>query len=190
MSNKSDNPVYRKDIFALLESMILTDAWRDLNTNSRRYTWPSRGKSSWLDYWSISEHLLNNLANYKILPGLHSDNSILKISLVNNILNRGKVFWKFNTSLLHDQEYVTNIKEIINDCETEYSDLEDKGLAWEMTKLKIRSFSIPYNINQKKQKSAFKKSLEMELENLQKEIDETYDIDIIQNFTRTKKDLK
>ncbi len=30
----------------------------------------------------------------------------------------------------------------------------------------------------------------MELENLQKEIDETYDIDIIQNFTTTKKELE
>ncbi len=91
--------------------MILTDAWRDLNPNSRRYTWHSRGKSSRFDYWFISEHL-NNLANYKILPGLHSDHSILKISLVNNILNRGKGFWKFNATLLHDQEYVTNIKKI------------------------------------------------------------------------------
>ncbi len=134
MSNKSDNPVYRKEIFALLESMKLTDAWRDLNPNSRRYTWHSRGTSSRLDYWFIFEQLLNNLDNYKILPGLHSDDSILKISLVNNILNRGKGFWKFNDTLLHDQEYVTNIKKIINNCETEYSDLEDKTknlLAWD-----------------------------------------------------------
>ncbi len=144
MSNKSDNPVYRKEILALLESMILTDAWRDLNPNSRRYTCHSRDKSSRLDYWFISEHLLNNLANYKILPGLHSDHSIIKISLVYNILNRGKGFWKCNDTLLHDQEYVTNIKTIVNKCETEYSNLEDKGLAWEMTKLKIRS--SPFHI--------------------------------------------
>ncbi len=78
------------------------------------------------------------------------------------------------------------LKKFINECETEYSDLEDKGLAYEMTKLKIRSFSIPYSINKKKEKSAFKKNLEMELENLQKEIDEIYDIDIVQNFTTTK----
>ncbi len=51
--------------------MTLTDAWRDLNPNLRRYTWHSRGKLSRLDYWFISEHLLNNLTNYKILPGLY-----------------------------------------------------------------------------------------------------------------------
>ncbi len=113
-------------MFALLQSMILTDAWRDLNPNSRRYTWHSRGKSSRLDYWFISEHRLNNIANYIIISGLHSDISILKISLVNNILNRGKWFWKFNATLLHDQEYSANIKKMINECETEYSDLEDK----------------------------------------------------------------
>ncbi len=59
-----------------------------------------------------------------------------------------------------------------------------------MTKLKIRFFSIPYSINKKKGKSAFKKNLEMELENLQNEIDQTYDIDIIQNFSSTKKELE
>ncbi len=94
-----------------------------------------------------------------------------------------------NATLLHDQEYVTNIKKFIKVCETEFSDLKDTGLAWEMTKLKIRSFSIPYSINKKKEKSAFKKNLEMELENRQKEIDEAYDIDIIQNFTTTKREL-
>ncbi len=90
--------------------MTLTDAWRDLNPNLRRYTWHSRGKLSRLDYWFISEHLLNNLTNYKILPGLYSDHCIFQISLVNNILNRGKAFWKFNATLLHDEKYVSDIK--------------------------------------------------------------------------------
>ncbi len=55
MSNKSDNPVYRKEMFALRESVILTYAWRDLNPNSRRYTWHSRRQACLLaHFWTSS----------------------------------------------------------------------------------------------------------------------------------------
>ncbi len=64
--------------------------------------------------------------------------------------------------------------------------MEHVGLDWEMTKLKIRSFSVPYSINKKKEKSAFRKNLEIEL----KKLDEIHDINIIQNFTTTKRELE
>ena len=150
MSNRQDNPVYRNEIKALLDSMNLNDAWRTLFPSSRRYTWHSRGKSSRLDYWFNAEHLLNDLQEYKILPGLHSDHSILKISFGNHNINRGKGFWKFNSKLLHDSDYVKNIKEIIQDCKEEYIIQEDKGLTWELVKLKIRSYSVPFCIKKRK----------------------------------------
>ncbi len=54
--------------------------------------WHARGKSFHLDYWFISENLLNDLTSYKIQSGLHSDYSILKIEIGNNNLSRGKGF--------------------------------------------------------------------------------------------------
>ncbi len=76
---------------------------------------------------------------FNIIPGLHSDHSILNIKIRNFHKNRGKGLWKFNTNLLHDEKYVNQIKKIISDAEIEYQMLMDKGLAWEMTKMKIRS---------------------------------------------------
>ncbi len=90
MSNKSDNIIYRKEIIFILDSMNLTDCFRNLFPNLRRYNWHSRGKSSRLDYWFISEHFLNELQNYKILPGLHLDHSIIYINLGNSTPKRGK----------------------------------------------------------------------------------------------------
>ncbi len=133
MSNKNDNPVYRKNICSLMESMSLTDCFRD---NTRRYTWHALGMSSRLDYWLISEHLLNEIQSYKILLGLHSDHSILKMELGINESTQGKGFWKFNNLMLHDDKYVKEIKKIIEKCENEYSTLDDKGLAWEIQKWK------------------------------------------------------
>jgi exonuclease III len=146
MSNKNDNPVYRDEIAALLETMELNDAWRTLYPTTRRYTWHSRGKSSRLDYFFISEHLLNILQYYRILPGIHSDHSILIINLQTEFSTRGRGFWKFNTNLLHDKTYVNEIKNIIINQETELSKYDDKGLIWEIVKLKIRSFSMTYCI--------------------------------------------
>ncbi len=53
MSNKNDNIEYRKEMLSLLDSMNLSDRFR--------YTWHARGKSSHLDYWFISENLINDL---------------------------------------------------------------------------------------------------------------------------------
>ncbi len=63
MSNKGDNIIYRKEIISMLDSMNLTDCFRDLFPNIRRYTWHTRGTSSRLDYWFISELLLNESDN-------------------------------------------------------------------------------------------------------------------------------
>ncbi len=78
MMNRQDNPVFRKQINSLLESMNLTDCFRDLYQPLGRYTWHSQSKSSRLDYWFRSEHLLNKQESYKLLPRLHSDFITLK----------------------------------------------------------------------------------------------------------------
>ncbi len=101
-----------------------------------------------------------------MLPDLHSDNSILKLEIGSEPHNRGKGLWKFNNSLLHDVNNVNHLF-FLHNCKTEYSSLEDKGLAWEMTKMKTRALSVCIVSKKKKIDTAFKKSLEKDLENLQ-----------------------
>ncbi len=81
MTSKDNNPVFRKEINALLDSINLVDAWRVQNPNIKRYTWHSRGKLSRLDYFFISEHLLNEINKCSISTGLHSDHSIVNLEL-------------------------------------------------------------------------------------------------------------
>ncbi len=93
--------------------MSLTDCFRDIYPNTKRYTWHAWDKSSRLDYWLISEHLLNEIQLYKTLPGLYSDHSILKIEIGISESTRGKGFWKFNNLLLHDDNYVKELKRLL-----------------------------------------------------------------------------
>ena len=74
----------------------------------------------------------------------------LQISLHSN--KRGRGFWKLNTSLLNDTEYVNRIKSIINQTREEYANDETVGLSllWEMVKMKVREESIKFGAHKKK----------------------------------------
>ena len=74
----------------------------------------------------------------------------LQISLHSN--NRGRHFWKLNTSFLNDIEYVNRIKLIINQTQAEYlqGDTVNPNLPWEMVKMKVREESLKYGFLRKR----------------------------------------
>ncbi len=170
MSHKYDNYSYRTEIQATLDVFNIADTWRALNSNSRRYTWHAREKSSHINYLFISEHLLNDINECKINPGLHSDHSILSLELNANKTNRGKGLWKFNLKLLKDMVHVKLVKDIVKQCRNDFCQQENRSLVWELIKLKIRSATTPYYIKRKKEWTAFKLNLENELIRFQQEL--------------------
>ncbi len=172
MSSKNNNPVYRNEIQALLESIGLTDCFRNLYPNLWRYIWHARGKSSQLDYWFISEHILNDLTSYKIEPGLHSDHSILKIQIDSNSLVRGRGFWKFNTSLLHDITYANEIKNINKKLQAKlFQYIRHRACLGTYENGNMITYSTILCKKLKKLKLAFKKSLKQDLGKLQVALD-------------------
>ena len=60
---------------------------------------------------------------------------------------RGPSFWKLNTSLLTEIDYVNQIKSVIQETQNEYKDDEsvNPSLLWEMIKLKVREKSLLYS---------------------------------------------
>ncbi len=66
----------------------------------------------------------------------------------------------------------------------------NKGLVWELTKLKIRSFSIPYCIKKHKEQQAYKLALDKDLELLQEQLDQSQTKENIENFTGIKNELE
>ncbi len=188
MSDTNDNPEYREEILSMMETLNLVDCWRIFYPDTRRYTWHSRGKASRLDYLFLSEHLLNEICKCDILPGILSDHSIIEVILGGNTHNRGRGLWKFNISLLHDVDYVVKMKNLIRQCKDEYRDIPDKGLVWEMCKMRIRSETIPYCVKKKKERTELKSSLESELKNLETMMNEQRP-EIIDQYNITKKEL-
>ena len=91
-----------------------------------------------LDYWLISTHLLYDLHSQDISPGLKSDHSIVKFNLkVKNSQQKGRGFFKFNSTLLKDPLYVDEIKNIIKDSKNNPTQEQNLGLMWDTLKCQI-----------------------------------------------------
>ena len=94
------------------EEADIIDIWRHRNSDSFRYTWKRRNPNPImcrLDIFFISSSLLGNVVDSDILTSFKSDHSVITLDLIFDSIPRGKGFWKLNTSILKDLDYVQNI---------------------------------------------------------------------------------
>ena len=92
-----------------------------------------------LDYLLISMALQPLIEQVDIDPAYQSDLSIPWLVLGKNNAQRGPGFWKLNISLLQDESYVNQIKQVIQ-AEKNQSH-ESPALTWEMIKLQVSLLS-------------------------------------------------
>lgn len=122
----------------------LVDIFRTLHPNLERYTWHGRakrqGSASRLDFFLISDSLVQEVQKAEIDLAYRSDHSMIRLELRLDLESRGKGFWKMNASLLRDQEYVQGMLLALQNAKNK-NDAEhlNPGLSWEMIKNTIVS---------------------------------------------------
>ena len=130
------------------ENLGLTDIWRLLNPEAKRYTWRQNQPAVHcrLDFFLVSKASLCDITHADIVPGFKSDHSMITLNVALHSNPRGKGFWKLNTSLLSEMKYVQEIKTTIESTVSQYKDDTSVNpvLLWEMIKLKVREKSISY----------------------------------------------
>lgn len=130
------------------EELNLTDIWRTLNADKHRYTWRRKKPEIQcrLDFFLISSDLIcdTNLAD--IVPGYKTDHSMTLLKIALHCNPRGRGFWKLNTSLLKEEEYLNLIKATISQTKREYQsdNAVNPALLWDMIKMKVREKWIAY----------------------------------------------
>ena len=179
-----------KQLDNMMTDINLIDVWRILNPELRQFTRRQNSKigliQSRLDFWLISTYLLYDVNNVKIKPGLKSDHSIVSLTFnFHTNDKRGRGFFKFNNSLLHDKEYVVLIKNTIKECNTE-TKLDDKGLLWDYLKCKIRGITISYSVAKAKQN----RILESELLHKIRDLETNLSTDNLDEYNTYKKELE
>ena len=97
-----------KVVQEFMENLDLIDAWRVLYPDTLRYTWRRRKPEIQcrLDLFLVSQSLMCNVTHADISTGYKTDHSMIDISIAVHSNPRGPGFWKLNTSLLTEIEYV------------------------------------------------------------------------------------
>ena len=99
-----------------------------------------------------------------ILTPISTDHSPVLFSLSKEKTTiRGTGLWKFNSSLTKDQNYKSEIKELIRNFSSENESLLNRQLKWELLKYKVRKFTIKYMKYLAKEKRQLRTNLENQL---------------------------
>lgn len=162
---------YMSKLENFLEEFCLIDIWRAKNPDSSIFTWRQRRPliQCRLDYWFVSEFLVESTKNVLIEPAIKTDHSKIVLELMGNEFNsRGPGFWKFNADLLTDKKYVELVKKTLTECDSKYQTLQDKNLKWDTIKSDIRGATIKFA----KEKNRNVRKQEETLYNRQKELEE------------------
>ena len=71
-----NNPRAKTIILDFIEKENFVDAWRMINENCRKYTWRRLNpmiKQARLDYFLVSENMLQYVVDAEIIPGYRTD---------------------------------------------------------------------------------------------------------------------
>jgi hypothetical protein len=91
-------------------------------------------QQSRLNYIVIPVSLMYSVENISIGHSIYSDHSPVHLELMEKVAsNKGRGFWKLNTSLLKDKEYVDSINKLI-EIESIKQNGNNKGLIWDTIK--------------------------------------------------------
>ena len=137
----TDHSQAGKALKNLLSDQDLVDVWRAKNPNSKRYTWRSNNPlvQTRLDYWLISATLMYNVTDCEIKPSIKSDHCLISLAISRNLnTKKGPGLWKFNSSLLQNDDYVQMMTVKFTYWDKEYSNMQNKNLKWDIIKSLIR----------------------------------------------------
>ena len=152
MDRLGGNYTVLKESVAILEEINekcdMVDIWRIRNPDKRIYTWRQKKPiviHSRIDRIYISDTMQYNVFKTDIIPGIRSDHSAVTMSIkpTKGMGNSGPSFWKFNNSLLKNENFTTGLKsyietELAEQCES----FQSKQVKWEYMKYKIKTWSI------------------------------------------------
>ncbi len=133
-------------------ALCLHDPWREKNPNLRQFSWfkPDATVKSRLDYWLVSDIILNQISNCEVSPAPLTDHCCVDLTVTPvKQSTRTKGYWKFNASLLKYDEYNTGIKNLFQEISQD-DPISSYTQKWEFLKYKICQYTISFSKQIKK----------------------------------------
>ena len=187
---KQNNPKASLIVNTYKNKLELLDIWRQNHPSLKQYTWRQMfyRKMARLDFFVISETLLDIYGDSSIKSSYRSDHAPINLKLIISKHKRGKGSWKLNNSLLLDtklknkiedielvictyaatpynQEYVTkNFREIVIEFIIELE------LLWQVLQAQIRYVIMTNAANKKRKQNKIESQLKKEIEEMEKDL--------------------
>ena len=183
---------YRDSLISMMEELELIDVFRKQYPRKPCFSYESKALkvSSRIDFFLVARPLTNWVLNIETKASNAPDHKAIKLTLKPLGVKRGPGLWKFNNSLVEDEEYVKLIKENYPIIGEKYRELEDKRLCWELIKMEIRGLTIAYSKNKAKKQRKSESDLQIRLEELDKQIADSTDSALTNNALTEKEILK
>ena len=143
----------------------LCDIFRVRFPETQRFSWRQKNPliQRCLDYFFISNEIQEDVVFIDIVPSVASDHSVVHLKIYGaKIKSKGRLYWKFNNSLVEDAIYVEKVRSLINTVNAEMKDIVDLRVKWEFLKYKIRQFTRCYS----KQKAVGRRDRKIILEKM------------------------
>ena len=164
-----------KKIEDLCSSLDLIDIWRIRNPDVKRFTWRQKNPvvQRRLDFWLITSSIQEEVENVDIIPAIRTDHSAISMH-INGIeeTGRGPSFWKLNSSLLEEEDYIKLITDKYTIWLEEGKDIQDPRVLWDFIKYKIRYETITYGKQKAKSRREKLSALEEKLKECTAKCDE------------------
>ena len=139
---------YRNSLINLMEELNLIDCYREKHPTTKSFTYESKplNLKSRIDFFLISRPLSCSVKNVEISTSIAPDHKsvFLNIEIENEFIRRPGL-WKFNNSLLEDENYKELIAFYYPHILEKYRDVTGRQLLWELIKMELRSKTISYS---------------------------------------------
>ena len=164
-------------LIEIKEKMDLCDIWRIRNPKKKSYTFRQQHFSGLiqrrLDYIFLSLSFQELIQKSEFLNAFSTDHSPVFCSIeACSQFEKGSGLWKFNNSLLLNEEFVAKLKDFLVKTKEELnknSELNEQ-IKWELLKYKIRCFTISFSKGLAKKKRLERDLLQSELKTLQENL--------------------
>ena len=145
-----------------------------------------------LDYFFISDELQESISKVDVLPSLQSDHSPIYMKYVDGQSGmRGNSYWIFNNSLLSNPEFISSMKEKIEEViREELGNIEDPRTKWEILKYRIWQFSSHYSKKVAKARKEKHLHLESEVQKFEKSVSSCSSEDKLKEHEQAKSELE
>jgi len=188
-----NNPKAQEKLIGLISELDLCDVWREINPEIQRFTWRRNNplQQARLDFCLIAENLITHVKDADIIYGYRSDHSIINLELEFKKETRFKNYWKFNSTLLRDLNYINKVHETIKEIKKQYTALvynkdeiekipiEDLQLLisdqlfFDTLIMEIRKMTLEYSAKRKKEENRKEQDLENEINKIENKIIKT-----------------